>query len=383
MTSLRLALIAGFMTAACAYAQNGGPPSKDEEALQREIVRLDSVKPRPPIRPLNNVSFSYQLGLNIRNTFKGFGAFQPKTPGPATYPANHTYDDGYNSIDAQGNNHSAQGYPNTTTFWGYQNDNQWDHTANTISMHSAASQPLADVKNDDPRHGFELNYERIMSQGEKMYWGIEASFGFTKIDVNEDKTVTAPVLMTTDKYAIPQDLVFDTFSVPPAAYNGPFSGDFGTSLLSDIPMRTIAPNGEVATVVSDRHFDANVWQLHLGPKFHLPVNNHLELDFAGGLNVAVFDSVFSYQEQVFLPASVSLTGGSSSTKQRGSSDSLGAVAGGYLAGNIVIPIYPDERIFIGVQWQDLGTYEHRIGSHVAQVDFSDAISVNLGFGISF
>ena len=369
--------------AACAYAQDRGPISKDEEALQREIVRLDAVKPRPPIRQLNNVSFTYQLGLNIRTTFKGFGAFQPKNPGPATYPGNHTYDDGYNYVDAQGNNHSDQGYPNTTTYWGYQHDSQWDHVANTISMHSAASQPLADVKNDDPRHGFDLAYERIIGQSEKLYWGVEASFGFTKIDVNEDKTVTAPVLVTTDSYAIPKDLVFDTYSVPPAVYNGPFSGDFGTSLLSDIPMRTIAPNGDVAMVVSDRHFDANVWQLHLGPKVHIPVCNRLELDFAGGLGVAVFDSSFNYQEQVFVPGSVNLTGGATSTVQRGSGDSLGAILGGYFSGNIVIPLYPDERIFIGVQWQDLGTYQHRIGTHVAQVDFTDAISVNFGFGVSF
>ncbi len=148
-------------------------------------------------------------------------------------------------------------------------------------------------------------------------------------------------------------------------------------------MRSVAPNGQIATVVSDRHFDANVWQLHLGPKLHIPICNRLELDFAGGLGVAVFDSTFSFREQVFLPASVSLSGGATSAAQQGSSDTIGVVAGGFLAGNIVIPIYPDERIFIGVQWQDLGTYEHRIGPHVAAVDFTDAISVNVGLAVSF
>ncbi|MGZ5527370.1 MAG: hypothetical protein ACXWJB_01745, partial [Limisphaerales bacterium] len=57
MISLRVALVGGFLMAACAYAQN----DKLDEAVQREIVRLNAVKPRPPLRPLNNVSMSYQL----------------------------------------------------------------------------------------------------------------------------------------------------------------------------------------------------------------------------------------------------------------------------------------------------------------------------------
>ncbi|MDB6058382.1 MAG: hypothetical protein JWO95_2226 [Verrucomicrobiales bacterium] len=383
MTSLRLVIVAGVLIAGFANAQENEPFSKSEEAVQREIARLNAVKPLPPIRPLNSFSLYYELGLNIRTTFKGFGGYRITNPGPASSGANHTYDDGYNYVDSTGNNHSDQGYPNTTTYWGYKNDSQWNHSANTISMHSAASQPFADVKNDDPRQGFQMAYERIICQSEKWYWGIETSFGFTKIDVNEDKTVTAPVLVTTDAYAIPQDLVFDTLSVPAAPYNGPFAGSLGTSLLSDIPMRSVAANGQMATVVSDRHFDANVWQLQLGPKLHLPICNRLELDFAGGVGLAVFDSSFGFREQVFLPASSSLTPEDNPPTQRGSSESLGVLVGGFLAGNLAVPIYPDERIFVGVKWQDLGTYQHRIGSRVAQVDFTGAISVNIGFGVSF
>src|SRR5262245_36064702 len=123
MTSMRLVLICGLLTTTCAYAEDGASPNKDNAAVQRKI---DAAKPCPPVRPLNNLSLSYELGLNINTTFKGFGAFRPNNPGPATSGANHTYDDGYNKIDSQGNDHSAQGFPNTTTFWGYQNDSQWN-----------------------------------------------------------------------------------------------------------------------------------------------------------------------------------------------------------------------------------------------------------------
>jgi hypothetical protein len=373
-------LLAGIV---CARADGGAPTSKDDEAVQREIARLDSVKPRASNRPLNNFSVSYQLGLNIRTTFKGFGAFRANNPGPATHPANHEYDDGYNRVDAQGNDHTDQGFPNTTTFWGYQNSSQWNHANNTVEMHSAASQPFADVSNDDPQNGFQLSYERVLGECDRFYWGFESAFGFTKLDVNESKTVTSPVVVATDAYAIPPDPLFGGFSIPAAPYNGPFSGDLGTSLLSDIPIRSVAANGQFATVMSTRHLDANVWRVHLGPKLHVPVKDRLEFEFSGGLGIAVVDSTFGFNEQIFLPPSVSLPDGSLSAVRHGSSDNQGALVGGYLGGNIAYWVWRDAKIFAGVQWEDLGTYRHEIGTHVAEVDYTDALSVLLGFNVGF
>lgn len=372
------------MAGAVVSRAENGPGSSDEQAVQREIARLDSVKPRPSLRPLNNVSFSYHLGLNIRATFKGFGTaantFAGTNPGPATHGVNHEYDDGYNRVDSAGNDHSAQGaqFANTTTYWGYQNGSQ-RVSDNQIAMHSAHLSQFADVSNDDPRQGFEIAYERVMHEYEHLYWGIEASFGYSIIDLNQNQTLTAPVITTTDTYDIPFDPVLEEYNVPSAPYQGPFTGSFGSSLLGDIPMRSIAPNGEVATLVAQRHLDANVWRLHLGPKLHIPVNNRLELAFAGGLAVGVVDSHFNYHEQVFS----SLLPGGQSAAAHDSSESEGALIGPYFSGLIAMPISPDARIFTGVQWEDLGKYHHSLGSHVAQLDFSSAIAFSLGFSVGF
>jgi hypothetical protein len=386
MRLLLFTMVSSVLLGALVLRAENGPNSKEEEAVQREIVRLDAIKPRPSLRPLNNVSLSYQLGLNMRATFTGFGTsvntFAGSNPGPATHPANHEYDDGYNRIDSTGNNHSSQqGFANTTTFWGYEHDSQWNHADNTISMHSSHPTQFGELSNDDPRHGFEIAYERIMGECQHFYWGIEGSFGFTTIDFNESRTQIAPVLTTTDKYAIPFDEVIGTNSVPASPYHGPFEGDLGSSLLSDIPNRTVAPNGEVATLVAQRHLDANVWRVHVGPKLHVPVNNRLELQFAGGMAIGVVDSHFNFTEQVFFPSSVG--GGGPQLVQQGAAQTEGANVGPYLSGQLVVPLWPDSRIFAGVQWEDLGKFHNSIGSHTAQIDLRDALSVSFGFAVGF
>lgn len=372
-----------FVAISCCRADETAARTADEEAVQREIARLDSIKPRPSIRPLNNISFSYQLGMNIRTTFKGFGAFRANNAGPATSGINHEYDDGYNRVDAQGNDHSDQGFPHTTTFWGYHNSSQWNHDNNTVEMHSAFARPIADVSNDDPRHGFQFLYERIICGHEKWYLGVEVGFGFTKIDITENKTVTSPVYQTTDAYAIPPDPLFGGYSIPAAPYNGPFSGDLGTSLLSDIPIRSIAATGDFTSVMSTRHVDANLWRMHLGPKLHVPVHRRLELEMSGGLAVAIVDSEFNFQERVFLPASLSLPDGAMSTVARGSGNNVGTLVGGYLSGNLVYPLWPDSKMFVGGQWEDLGTYRHYVASHLAEVDFTGAVSFMVGMSLGY
>jgi hypothetical protein len=385
MTSLRLAVSYLVLLGAVVLRAEDAVPGKEEKALRLEIMRLDTVKPLPSLRPWNNVSLSYQLGLNTRATFTGFGTaannYSGSNPGPNTRPANHEYDDGYNKIDSTGNDHTAQGFPKTTTYWGYENDSQWNHANNTISMHSSHPSQFGDVSNDDPRSGFELAYERMIGEYKHFYWGLEATFGYSLIDLNENRTLTAPVITTTDTYAIPFDAVIGTNSVPAAPYHGPSDGTLGTSLLSDTPTRSVAGNGELTTLVANRHLDANVWRLHFGPKLHVPVNNRLELAFAGGLSVAVVDSHFNFTDQVFFPGS--LAGGGAQPATRGSSQAEGALAGPYLSSLLIVPLWPDSRIFAGVQWEDLGKYHHSIGGHVAQLDFTDAISVSIGFGVGF
>jgi hypothetical protein len=386
MTFLRfLAISSLVIIGADSLRADDGPLSKDEEAVRREIARLDSIKPLPSIRPLNNVSFSYQLGLNVRATFKGFGTaantFGGSNPGP-NGPGNHEYDDGYNRVDAEGNDHSAQGFPNSTTYWGYVNSSQWNHANNTVEMHSSHPSAFGDVSNDDPRHGFEIEYERVIGEHEHWYWGIEAAIGYSIIDINENRTVVAPVLTTTDAYAIPFDPVIQSNSIPQAPYQGPYQGSLGTSLLTNIPNRTVAPNGEVATLVANRHLDANVWRVHVGPKLHVPVNNRLELAFAGGVSVGVVDSHFNFSEQVIFPSSLSGISGQPPRTQ-GASEEQNALVGPYLAGSLVIPLTPDTRLFGGVQWEDLGRYHHSIGAHTAELDFSDSLSVSFGFSIGF
>jgi hypothetical protein len=382
MTSLHLRAI-GLLSLAviCCRADDGTPRAADEEAVQREIIRLDSIKPRPSTRPLNNVSFAYELGLNIRTRFTGFAGVPGNSAGPATPGTNHEYQDGYNRVDSQGNNHSDQGFPNTTTYWGYQNASQWNHNNNTVEMHSSFVKPFTDSNNDDARHGFQILYERIICNHDKWYWGVEAGFGFTKIDVTE--TQIEPVMQMTDAYAIPADPLFGGHSIPAAPYQGPYSGDLGSSLLSDVPIRTFAPDPNYGPAFSTRHLDANVWRVHLGPKLHIPLHRRLEFEVSGGLAIGVVDSQFSFSDQAFVSSGSGSGGSQPPIIQRGNGDKLGTLVGGYISGNLVYPLWPDSKIFAGGQWEDLGTYRHSVGTHLAEVDFTGAVSFSVGLSLGF
>jgi hypothetical protein len=389
MKSVHLRLIPVlFAVAACAQAQDASPADKDEQAVRREISRLDNVKPRPSVRPLNRVNLSYRLMFDAKTTFKGFGGYRATDPGLAGFPLDHFYDDGYNRVDFLGNNHSGQGFPNTTIFWGYkyqqtQNPNSADVA---VAMHSAGTVPLADLDNKDPRHGFELTYQRTLGEFHNITWGVEAGFGFTRVDADENKTTGAPIVETTDSYAVPVD-PGGGHEIPSAPYNGffrpPNNNPFNQgSLLSDIPMRNFSAAG-MAAVVSDRSFDANIWQLRLGPIINVPINRRLELELSAGVAMAAVDSNFQFTEQVFLPPTVGMPSGGASPVFHGSSQDDGILFGEYLAGKVIMPISPDANLFAGVQWEDVGQYHHSIGVHSTQLDLAGTVSVTIGFGLGF
>src|SRR5215472_12719714 len=64
----------------------------------------------PKEQHLNFVSLGFQLGFNLKTSFKHIGRFGAATnPGSTNGLSNHFYDDGYNLIDNNGNEHFNNG----------------------------------------------------------------------------------------------------------------------------------------------------------------------------------------------------------------------------------------------------------------------------------
>src|SRR5579862_6845803 len=75
----------------------------------------------PKEQHLNFVTLGYQLGFNIRSSFKNIGRFGPATnPGSTNGLSNHSYDDGYNLVDSSNNEHfNGSGFTQGTWNWGF------------------------------------------------------------------------------------------------------------------------------------------------------------------------------------------------------------------------------------------------------------------------
>jgi hypothetical protein len=167
------------------------------------------------------------VGLNMHADFKMNGQFYvsgASQAGPSGVSgANHTYDDGYVRVDNTGN---AQGY---TSYWGYQNDSQYNAINQTLTFHGATSFDLtaSEHENADPQAGLDLVYGgKLMKSGDALVlW--EFGFMWMPVEVKDGTPLSSVFTRTVHS--------FDTggIVVPVAPYNGGASGVGPTIHFSD------------------------------------------------------------------------------------------------------------------------------------------------------
>ena len=99
----------------------------------------------PKAVDVNHISMGFQLGFNVKTSFKHIGKFGAgSNPGSTNALSDHFYDDGYNLVDSTGNSHfNGTGFTQGTWNWGYgslanQVHNNGDVNG-TIDMHSTSS----------------------------------------------------------------------------------------------------------------------------------------------------------------------------------------------------------------------------------------------------
>jgi hypothetical protein len=312
---------------------------------------------------LYRASLSYSLGLNIKTTFQGVGGLNGfrNNPGLTNAAANHNYDNGYNRVDITGNNH---GGISGTWNWGYQNASQV--SGNSLTLQSTSLTASSEV-NESPRNGFELGLAREINRGDHWRWGLEGAFGFTDVNVRDDRTVSGTQTVVNDAYSL-------NGTVPPVPpYNGTFNGP--GAIISDAPSRSSSTTPNAATVSGWREFDANLFQFKFGPYVELPLGKRWALAFKGGLALVEVASTFSYNETVVAP------GGTVTSAARSSHSDL--LIGGYAGADVSCAVTDTVRLFAGAEYQDVGQYTHSLNGRKAVLDLGESIFVNLGISYSF
>jgi hypothetical protein len=297
-----------------------------------------------------------RFGMNFKADFHNNASyFNAVNPGPATPGADHTYNDGYVLVDSSGN---AGGL---TWNWGYKNSSQV--AGDTMQFHAIQSSSSSSAT-DDPQYGAELIYQRVigrlpfLSSGR---WGLEAGFGFTELDLRDNRSGTMSV--TTDTYQLNGVLP------PSAGYNGTFVGP--GALLGDTPTRTT----EFAALTSHQKLSGQMFSLRLGPFAEWTFTPKLSLAASVGLTLAPTMVDYDFSETVALASGTFAESGHSSKTK--------LLYGPYVGGMLRYNFNKNWGVYVGAQFQNLTDLEQSVGGHTARLDPGATVYGTVGASWSF
>lgn len=332
----------------------------------------------PKEQHLNRISMGFQLGFDLKTSFRHIGRFAPATnPGSTNGLSNHFYDDGYNLVDSSNNEHpNGSGSTEGTWNWGYTSTSQINNNGEpggTLSMHSLSSSGgSSNDRSDDPQPGFTITFGRQLFQDDRDRWraGLETSFGFTDYSVKDDHAVNAQGSLLTDTYSL-----MGTTIVSQPNYSQSYKGIPNGTIIGDTPTRTIS--AMAIPVTGERKFEANLFAFKLGPYFEVPLNRTFAFSLEGGVAMVYVWSNFRFNEEVVTPSGV--------LNVNGNSNNQGVEFGGYIGARISAALSDQWSLFAGAQWQDVSDYVHRdqASGQSAVLNLSQSVFFSSGITYSF
>jgi hypothetical protein len=316
----------------------------------------------------NRVTLSLQFGLNINASFRGIGGGL----NPALNSGGGHYDNGYVLTDISGNAGGQSWY------WGYDSSSQNNAANHTISFDrttaTAGGNSSASADDSAATPGFELDYDRQLGAKEDWHnvrYGLDSAVNFVPISINNNNTFSAVASKQTDLYS------YTPGTTPPTApYQGSYQGPgFVINVPASSSSTTPIPN---STVSSQDNFDANLFGFHLGPYVELPFGKKQQftLSLAGGLAVGLLDANESWKQTVTMPGNGTIT-------STGSGNSIDVLWGWYVGANADYRVSEHWGVAGGVQFQDLGTYDHTFDGRQVSLDLSRSILVLVGVSYNF
>lgn len=363
----------------CATSVALGQTTTSTPVLAPDDAAIPPLALEPKEQHLNRISLSFQLGFDIKTSFKHIGRFPAATdPGPAQSLTNHVYDDGYNLVDSASNEHPNGSGGNTegTWDWGFGPGATIDNNNGTISMHSLSSPGgSSNDRSDDPPPGFMVTFGRQLFQDSRDRWraGLETAFSFTDYAVKDNRNVNAAGNELTDTYSL-------MGIVPPnsPSYSQGSTGGPNRIIIGDTPSRSITAVTSAAAISGERDFAANLFAFRLGPYVEFPLNQTFSFSLEGGAAMVYVWSNFRFNEEV-------TTAGGELLNVKGNSKNEGVVFGGYLGARISAALNDQWSLFAGAQWQDVSDYVHRdkATGESAVMDLSQSVFFTSGISYSF
>ncbi len=195
-------------------------------------------------------------------------------------------------------------------------------------------------------------------------YGIEGAFNYLRI--TEDSNSGYNTSATTENYlfgGIPGQ-------TPSPGYRGHYKGDPGSPVL----VANGTPGANVSAFLqSHDDLDVNLWGGRIGPYIEIPFGKQQQftLSLSGGLALGLINVNESWKQ------TLTLAGGGGGTYSGGGNDTS-LLWGGYVGASANYRIDKHWGIDAGVQFQDLGTYNHSFQGRTAQVDLSQSLFITVG-----
>lgn len=351
---------------------------------------MQRTKPMPPISLLsvfgitlpvslfgqadraNRVEVSFRSSFNIGARFSGPSA-APSAVNPGDLGAtgiNRSYDDGYVFLDSEGN---AGGL---TWNWGYQNASQLRQDG-TLHFHTSSVSDAGPFgkTTDDPNLGFEISWARHLFSSGRFRFGVKGSFGFTDVEIRDNRSLRRNVRTLTDVYPLNGIISPGDPSIPGYQYRGQF--DFPGPLIDDTPLsrsETLIPDASVTS--GNRRVESSLFGWKLGPWMKVDIGKGLSAEIGGGFAFAYADSSFSYREETVLPTGTFFS-------ESGRADKAEFAAGGYVEIGLLYQITDSWSVSSFVGYQRLENISLTAGNRAAELDLKDILSVTVGVGYSF
>ena len=232
--------------------------------------------------------------------------------------------------------------------------------------------PSENSGDNSPYVGAELTYDYELGVKEDWHhlrYGLEGAVNFLPIEFNSGGRYNATLSRQTDTYS------YTPGTTPPTApYQGSYGGPGFVINVPPVSSTTVVPG---ATFLAQQHFDANLWGFRLGPYAELPVSEKLDLFLTGGVAMGLLEGNASWKETLMLP------GGAGSLTASGSGGDFSMLCGYYLGLNAAYQFTERWSVEAGMQYQNLGTYDHNFGGRMMQLDLSKSVFLTIGLGYRF
>lgn len=308
-----------------------------------------------------------QLAVNIDAEFSMGGNFTipGANPGPAGVRGrDHFYDDGYVLVD---DNNNAGGL---TSYWGYQNADQYDAGDEDLLFHSTQSFSMADSTtslDDIPYIGMELAYGGSITRWGQALLGWEVGYSFLPISITDSRALGGRFVRTRFLHN-----AFDIV-IPDAPYEGGPSGQGpGIDDLANQIDDQIIPG----TLEGSRTLDISLHTLRLGPTLHWELARRWAVEASAGGAFGLATGEYKFNE-------TGRFADGSTTPIRGKISHSDAVYGGYATGVLLFHVEEHGDLYAGVQFMSLSNTEVSEGGRSARLNLGAAFSLLVGINWPF